>query len=222
MLTALLGRKLGMTQVYDAEGVLHPVTVVQAGPCRVLQVKTADNDGYDAVQIGLDDVKAHRATKPLIGHAAKAGARPQKFIREVRLDAPDEEIEPGQTVTVEIFEDVQHVDVIGTSKGKGFAGVIKRHGFGGLGASHGVERKHRSAGSIASHAANAGKGPKLKKGKRMAGHMGAVRATTRNHRLMGMDTESNLLLIEGSAPGPNGGYVLVRVSKTAKATASKG
>ena len=222
MLTALLGRKIGMTQVYDAEGVLHPVTVVQAGPCRVLQVKTADNDGYDAAQIGLDDVKAHRATKPLIGHAAKAGAKPQKFIREVRLDAPDEEIEPGQTVMVEIFEDVQHVDVIGTSKGKGFAGVMKRHGFGGLGASHGVERKHRSAGSIASHASDAGKGPKLKKGKRMAGHMGAVHATTRNHRLMGVDTESNLLLIKGSVPGPNGGYVLVRVSKTAKGTASKG
>ena len=221
MLTALLGRKIGMTQVYDDDGVLHPVTVVQAGPCPVLQIKTVKTDGYDAVQLGFGDVKAHRATKPLIGHAKKAGVKPQKFVREVHLDAPDEEVTPGQSITVEIFDDIQHVDVIATSKGKGFAGVMKRYNFGGQGASHGVERKHRSIGSIASHGTNAGTGPKPKKGKRMSGHMGMDRTTSRNHRLIAVDKENNLLLIKGSVPGPNGAFVQVRVSRTAKAKAAK-
>jgi len=216
MLRALLGKKIGMTQVYDDLGVLHPVTVVQAGPCPVLQVKTAESDGYDAVQLGFEEVKVHRATKPLIGHARKAGIRPQKFVREVRIDAPDEEIEPGQKITVEIFEDVAHVDVIGTSKGKGHAGVMKRYNFGGQSATHGVERKHRSIGSIASHGTNAGTGPKPKKGKRMSGHMGTEKTTTRNHRLIAVDKENNLLLIKGPVPGPNGGFVQVRVSRTAR------
>ena len=206
-----------MTQVYDDAGVLHPVTVVQAGPCPVLQIKTVEIDGYDAVQIGFGDVKAHRATKPLIGHAKKAGVKPQKFVREVRLDAPDEDVTSGQSVAVEIFDDIQHVDVIATSKGKGFAGVMKRYNFGGQGASHGVERKHRSIGSIASHGTNAGTGPKPKKGKRMSGHMGMARTTSRNHRLIAIDKENDLLLIKGSVPGPNGAFVQVRVSKTAKA-----
>ncbi|MDP6637012.1 MAG: 50S ribosomal protein L3 [Phycisphaerae bacterium] len=221
MLTALLGRKIGMTQVYDDNGVLHPVTVVQAGPCPVLQIKTVETDGYDAVQLGFEEIKAHRATKPLIGHAKKAGVKPQKFAREVRLDAADEDVAQGQSVTVEIFDDVQHVDVIATSKGKGFAGVMKRYNFGGQGASHGVERKHRSIGSIASHGTNAGTGPKPKKGKRMSGHMGMDRTTSRNHRLIAIDKENNLLLIKGSVPGPNGGFVQVRVSKTAKAKAAQ-
>jgi len=216
MLTTLLGKKIGMTQVYDDDGVLHPVTVVQAGPCRVLQVKTADTDGYDAVQIGFEDLKVHRATKALIGHASKAGAKPKRFIREVPLEAPDAEVQAGQTVTVDIFDQVAHVDVTATSKGKGFAGVMKRYNFGGQGASHGVERKHRSPGSIASHSSNAGTGPKIKKGKRMAGHMGDARTTTRNHRLVQVDKENNLLLIKGSVPGANGGYVYIRASKTAK------
>jgi large subunit ribosomal protein L3 len=219
MLTALLGKKIGMTQVYDDDGVLHPVTVVQAGPCRVLQVKAADTDGYDAVQIGFEDLKVHRATKALIGHARKAGAKPKRLIREVPLDAPDAELRAGQTVTVDIFDQVAHVDVTATSKGKGFAGVMKRYNFGGQSASHGVERKHRSPGSIASHSSNAGTGPTIKKGKRMAGHMGDVRTTTRNHRLVRVDKENNLLLIKGSVPGANGGYVYIRVSKTAKAGA---
>jgi len=216
MLTALLGRKIGMTQVYDDAGVLHPVTVVQAGPCPVLQIKTVQSDGYDAVQLGFEDVKAHRATKPLIGHAKKAGVKPQRFAREVRLAQADEEIATGQSITVDIFDDVPHVDVIAVSKGKGFAGVMKRYNFGGQGASHGVERKHRSIGSIASHGTNAGTGPKPKKGKRMCGHMGAENVTTRNHRLISVDKENNLLLIKGSVPGPNGGFVQVRVSKTAR------
>jgi large subunit ribosomal protein L3 len=219
MLTALLGKKIGMTQVYDDAGVLHPVTVVQAGPCPVLQVKTVESDGYDAVQLGFGDVKAHRATRPLIGHAKKAGVKPQKFVREVRLDAPDQDIAPGQRITVDIFDGIYFVDVIGTSKGKGFAGVMKRYNFGGQGASHGVERKHRSIGSIASHGTNAGTGPKPKKGKRMSGHMGMDKTTSRNHRLINIDKENNLLLIKGAVPGPNGTFVQVRVSTTAKANA---
>ena len=216
MQAALLGKKIGMTQVYDEGGTLHPVTVVQAGPCCVLQVKTVDTDGYDAVQIGFEEVKAHRARQPQIGHANKAGCAPQRLAREVRLDAPDAEAEPGQTWTVDVFEGVAHVDVIGTSKGKGFAGGVKRHGFKGQQASHGVERKHRSPGSIASHSSNAGMGPKIKKGKRMAGQMGNVRTTSRNHKLIAVDKENNLLLIQGSVPGANGGFVFVRKSKTAK------
>ena len=216
MLPALLGKKIGMTQVYDEVGILKPVTVVQAGPCVVLQIKSAKIDGYNAVQIGFEETKAHRAAKPQIGHSAKAGCMPQKFVREVRVDELPEGIDAGSTMTVEIFEETPYVDVIGTSKGKGFAGGMKRHGFKGQPASHGVERKHRSPGSIASHATNAGTGPKLKKGKRMAGHMGNERCTSRNHKLVGIDKENNLLLIKGSVPGANGGYVFVRTSKTAK------
>jgi len=216
MLTALLGKKIGMTQVYDEQGVLHPVTVVQAGPCPVLQVKTVDSDGYDAVQLGFEEVKVHRATRPLIGHARKAGVHPQKYVREVRIDPGDEEIQPGQRITVEIFDEVEHVDVIGVSKGKGHAGVMKRYNFGGQSATHGVERKHRSIGSIASHGTNAGTGPKPKKGKRMSGHMGTDKTTTRNHRLIAVDKENNLLLIKGPVPGPNGAFVQVRVSRTAR------
>ena len=215
MQTALLGTKIGMTQVYDDQGTLQPVTGVRAGPCQVLQVKTVQTDGYDAVQIGFEDVKVHRAKKPQIGHAKRAGATPKRFVREIRLDEPAD-VEPGRMLSVELFENVACVDVTGTIKGKGFAGVMKRHGFKGLGASHGVERKHRSAGSIASHAANAGTGPKLAKGKRMPGQMGNVRQTTRHHRLLGVDKENNLLLIKGSVPGANGGCVLVRQSKTAR------
>ena len=215
MLTALLGKKIGMTQVYDDQGVLHPVTVVQAGPCNVLQVKTDETDGYNAVQVGFADVKFHRATKPAIGHAKKAGVKPQKFVREIRTDAV-EDVSAGQQVTVDIFDEISHVDVIGVSKGKGFAGVMKRYRFGGQQATHGVERKHRSAGSIASHSTNAGTGPKIKKGKRMSGHMGSDVCTSRNHKLISVDKENNLLLIKGSVPGPNGGFVHVRVSKTAK------
>ncbi len=215
MKAAILGKKIGMTQIYDDNGNLLPVTVVQAGPCPVMQVKTSDTDGYEAVQLGFVDVKAHRAAKPQVGHAAKAQAVPQKFVREVRLDEPSD-VELGSTLTVESFEDILVVDVTGTTKGKGFAGGMKRYGFKGQLASHGVERKHRSPGSIASHATNAGTGPKLKKGKRMAGHMGAVSRTTRNHKLVGIDVENNLLLIKGALPGFNGGFLFIKESKTAK------
>jgi len=217
MLPAILGKKIGMTQVYDADGVLHPVTVVEAGPCSVLQIKTAEPDGYEAVQIGFEDVKPHRASKPQIGHAARAKQKPKRYLREVRLPEPDGEIELGQDVTVAVFEGVKHVDVVGTTKGRGFAGGMKRHGFKGQQASHGVERKHRSPGSIASHSSNAGKGGKPKKGKRMAGHMGSARSTSRNHKLVAVDKENHLLLIKGPLPGANGGVLFIRKSKTARA-----
>ncbi len=216
MISALLGRKIGMTQVYDDAGVLHPVTVVQAGPCAVLQRKTVASDGYNAVQIGYEDVKLHRAAKPQIAHAAKAQTRPKRFVREIRVDELPEDVQMGETVDVSVFEGVGFVDVIGTSKGKGYAGPMKRHNFGGQPASHGVERKHRSPGSIGGHATNLGTGPKPKKGKRMGGHMGDERCTTRNHQLVGIDKEHHLLLIQGAVPGAKGGYVLVRTSKTAR------
>ncbi len=216
MYPALIGKKIGMTQVFDDSGAVQPVTVVQAGPCVVLQVKTADSDGYDAVQIGFEDVKPQRATKPAIGHVAKAKTRPKKMIREVRaVEAIEAEL--GETWTVEAFADIGFVDVIGTSKGKGFAGVMKRHNFRGLGASHGTERKHRSGGSISSHGSDLGHGGNIKKGKKMAGHMGAERVKTRKHKLVAIDAENNLLLIKGSVPGANGGYVVVERSRTAKA-----
>ena len=211
MIPAILGRKVGMTQVFDASGERIPVTLVEAGPCQVLQVKSADGpDGYHAVQLGFDDVKPHRATLAEIGHARRARTAPKRFVREIRLSEPtDKKI--GDTITVEIFKEqgVRFVDVVGTSKGKGFQGAMKRWGFGGQPASHGTERKHRSPGSLSGHASNRGMGP-IKKGKRMAGHMGDRRVTARCQALVDVDSEHNLLLIRGSVPGPNGGYVVVR------------
>ncbi|MCE5277333.1 MAG: 50S ribosomal protein L3 [Planctomycetaceae bacterium] len=217
MIAALLGKKIGMTQVYDDQGVLHPVTVVQAGPCSVLQIKNAQREGYEAVQIGFDDFKNHRETKPAAGHAAKAGTSAKRFVKEYRLAAADADVAAGATLTVEVFEGVGKIDVIGTSKGKGFQGPMVRHHFKGMPASHGCERKHRSPGSICSHATQAGTGPKPKKGKRMGGHMGSVRCTSRNHRIIRIDKENNLLLIKGPLPGPAGGYLFLRASKTAAA-----
>ena len=214
MYPAILGKKIGMTQVYDQEGVLSPVTVVQAGPCTVLQVKNTETDGYNSIQIGFEDVRPQRAHKPAIGHAAKAGAKPKRFVREVRCDALPEDSAAGQQLTVDIFDEVSSVDVIGTSKGKGFAGVMKRHGFCGLRASHGTKRRHRHPGSINGHGTNLGKGGKIKKGKKMAGRMGGSRVTTRNCSLVRVDKENGLLLIKGPVPGCNGGYLIIRKSIT--------
>jgi large subunit ribosomal protein L3 len=216
MYPALIGKKIGMTQVYDEAGVLHPVTVIQAGPCPVMQVKTVDRDGYNAVQVGFEDLKPHRASKPMIGHAARAGTPPQRVLREIRVEDLPEACEVGENLTVALFEEIAAVDVIGTTKGKGTAGVMKRHNFGGQPDSHGTERKHRSPGSIGGHATNLGTGPKIKKGKRMAGRMGNARCTSRNHKLVRIDKENNLLLIKGSVPGANGGMVMVQKSKTAR------
>lgn len=215
MIPALLGKKVGMTQVFDEHGMAIPVTVVEAGPCAVMQVRDQQTDGYDAVQLGFGDAKPHRSTKPLIGHAHKADTTPRKVMGEVRLSEPTSS-KLGDVITVNIFaeHEVKYVDVVGISKGRGFAGVMKRYGFGGQPASHGVERKHRSPGSISGHGSDLGGGGNLKKGKRMCGHYGHARATIKNQRLMGIDEENSLLLIEGSVPGPNQGYVLVRQAKT--------
>ena len=213
MIPALLGTKIGMTQVLGEHGVAEPVTVVRAGPCVVLQVKNKESDGYDSVQLGFGDVKPHRSTKAMIGHAAKAGTGPKGAVREVRLDEPAT-VAVGDVVTVDVFagEAAKYVDVVGTTKGKGFQGVMKRHGFGGMPGSHGTERKHRSPGGIGASAPR-GTGRSVKKGKRMAGHMGQVRCTTSALRLIKIDAENHLLLIRGSVPGPVGALLFIRRSK---------
>jgi large subunit ribosomal protein L3 len=206
----LLGKKIGMTQVYDESGKLQPVTVIQAGPCAVLQVKTTDTDGYNAIQMGYEDLKPSRRKKPQLGHAKHANTAPKKFIREMRLIKDSEtKYKTGDSITVAAFAESKLVDVIGTSKGKGFAGVMKRHGFGGFPASHGTERKHRAPGSQASYGTDRGHGGNIKKGKKMGGHMGHSRVTTKNHVLLSIDEENNLLLVKGSVPGPAGGYLIV-------------
>jgi large subunit ribosomal protein L3 len=212
-MTALLGKKIGMTQIYTDAGELRPVTVIQAGPCPVMQVKAVEKDGYDAIQLGFSETKKSRLKAAAVGHASKASTTPRRFVREVRLQQPAE-LALGDVVTVDAFAEVTFVDVVATSKGRGFAGGMKRYGFGGQPASHGTERKHRSPGAISSHATERGRSGKIKKGKRMAGHMGSVRRTARNQALLGVDTENNLLLVHGSVPGPNGGYVVVSQAKT--------
>lgn len=210
-MAVLLGKKVGMTSLYDESGRLVPVTVIQAGPCVVTQVRTTDTDGYSAVQFGFDDVKLSRCTKPQIGHAQKAKTNPKRFVKEMRLHgnaAPQYKI--GDCVTVSVFSGAKFVDVVGTSKGKGFAGPMKRWGFKGFPASHGTERKHRAPGSQASFCSNAGMGAGIKKGKKMGGHMGDCRVTVKNHRLVAIDEEKNLLVVKGSIPGPAGGYCIVR------------
>lgn len=214
-MTMLLGKKVGMTQVYDEAGRLTPVTVIQVGPCTVTQVKTCEADGYNAVQMGFEDVKPSRRTEPEVGHARKANTDPKRFVREWRLPAKTETpYKMGETITVKAFEGIAAVDVAGTSKGKGFAGPMKRYGFKGFPASHGTERKHRAPGSISSHAINAGMGGGCKKGKRMGGHMGDVRVTSKNHKLMAIDEENNLLVVKGAIPGPAGGYCIVKKAKS--------
>ncbi len=213
MYAAILGKKIGMTRVFDADGASVPVTVVQAGPCPILQVKTKDRDGYEAVQLGFDRIKPSRCKRPQIGHARKANTAPQKFVKEIRLIEPTDKA-VGEVVTVDLFEEqsVAFVDVIGTTIGKGFQGVMKRHNFGGQPASHGVERKHRSPGGIGG-SGDLGEGRSVKKGKKMSGHMGHVRRTARNQRLVSIDKDRNLLLIKGVVPGPRGGYVIVSRAK---------
>jgi large subunit ribosomal protein L3 len=212
----LLGRKVGITQMYDDAGKLLPVTVIQAGPCTVMQVKMAETDGYNAVQLGYDDVKPSRRKNPQIGHAKRANSVPKRFVKEMRLPNDTElEYKVGDSLTVSVFAESKYVDVVGTNKGKGFAGVMKRHGFHGFPASHGTERKHRAPGSISSFASDAGHGGSPKKGKKMAGHMGNRRVTTKNHSLVAIDEEKDLLVVKGSVPGPPGGYVVVRSAKKA-------
>ncbi len=201
----LLGEKLGMTQVFDANNRIVPVTVVKAGPCVVTQVRTPEKDGYSAVQIGWGAIDPRKVTKPEAGHFAKAGVPPRRFLVEIRT-ADASAYEVGQEVTTDMFADGVKVDVIGTSKGKGYTGVMKRHNFRGLGAGHGVQRKHRMPGSIG----GASTPGRVFKGKRMAGRSGAARTTTLNLTVHAVDAERGLLLLRGAVPGPRGGAVLVR------------
>ena len=210
MLATLLGRKIGMTRVYDETGRNIPVTVIQASPNHISQVKTSDRDGYNAIQLAFEQVKPRRSTIPMIGHDARAGLTPRRWHREVRLGAEEvSEYELGQELAVDIFEQVKFVDVIATSKGKGYAGGVKRWGFKGQPASHGVERKHRSAGSVGGRSSNAGTG-RPKKGGKKAGQMGSVRHTVRSLELVRHDQEENLLIVKGPVPGPNQGFVIIR------------
>ena len=212
----ILGAKLGMTQVWDNNKVV-PVTVVQAGPCVVTQVRTPDKDGYAAVQLAYGAVNPRKVTKPKAGHFAKAGVAPRRFLVELRTtDASGYEL--GQEITAEAFAAGQPIDVTGRTKGKGFAGVMKRHGFHGLRASHGVERKHRSPGSIGACATPG----RVFKGLRMAGRMGGARYTVQNVRVQNIDAEQNLILVRGAIPGPKGSLVLLRTAAKAKAKAAKG
>jgi large subunit ribosomal protein L3 len=210
---ALIGKKLGMTQVFDEQGVQVPVTVIQAGPCVVMQRKTAKADGYDAVQLGFGDQKDHRVTKALLGHFKKAGKGSKRVLREVELGA-GEEVNVGDEVTVAIFDGVSYVDVIGITKGRGFQGVVKRHGFTGGPGGHG-SMMHRRSGSIGNRTWPA----RVFKNKRMAGHMGHVRVTVQNLKVQKLMPEDSVMLVRGAIPGPTGCIVVVRkaIKKAAKA-----
>ena len=203
----ILGEKLGMTQVWDENNRVVPVTVVKAGPNVVTQVRTNDTDGYEAVQIAFGEIDPRKVNKPLKGHFAKADVTPRRHLVEIRT-ADASEYTLGQELNADTFEAGLKVDVTGKSKGKGFAGVMKRHNFAGLGAGHGTQRKHRSPGSIGGCATPG----RVFKGTRMAGRMGNERVTTQNLTVHAVDAEKGLLLIKGAVPGPNGGLVLVRTA----------
>jgi large subunit ribosomal protein L3 len=192
-----------MTQVFDDGGHAVPVTVVEAGPCSVAQVKTPDKDGYSAIQLAFGE--PNRVNKPSAGHFAKAGVDATRHLVELRLDDTGD-YEPGSEIKADVFEEGETVDVVGVTKGKGFAGAMKRHNFSGLGASHGTERKHRSPGSIGGASTPA----RVFRGQKMAGHLGHERVTTLNLKVIKVDPERNLMLIRGAVPGPRGGLVMVR------------
>ena len=201
----VLGKKLGMTQVFDANNKMVPVTVVEAGPCVVTQIRTPEKDGYSAVQIAFGAIDPKKITKPLAGHFAKAGVTPRRSVAELRtLDTSNYTV--GQEIGATVFAAGELVDATGTSTGKGTAGVMKRHGFGGLGSSHGVDRKHRMPGSIGACSTPG----RVFKGMRMSGVMGGVRVTTQNLVVHSVDADRNLLLIKGSVPGPDGQLVFIR------------
>jgi large subunit ribosomal protein L3 len=207
--TGILGKKVGMTQLFDSKGDVHPATVLQAGPCVVTQHKTQTNDGYDSAQIGLVEfMKESKLSQPERGHLAKNNVPPVRFIREVPIeDDGDTAVKAGDRVLIDIFEGEKFVDVVGVSKGKGFQGVVKRHHFGGGPKSHGS--MFQITGSIGSSAFPS----RVFKGMRMSGHMGNARVTVRNLRVLGVEKDDNLLVVEGSVPGPNGGYLIITKSK---------
>jgi large subunit ribosomal protein L3 len=203
----ILGEKIGMTQVFDDDSRVVPVTVIKAGPCRVAQIKTPESDGYSAIQLTFGEVNERRLNKPERGHLRKAGVPAATELVELRL-ADVSGFTVGQEIKADIFRKGERTDVIGTSKGKGFAGVMKRHGFAGLSASHGTERKHRSPGAVGACATPA----RIFKGMRMAGHMGDERVTVLNLEVVDADPDRNILLVRGAIPGPAGGLVMVRSS----------
>jgi large subunit ribosomal protein L3 len=229
MAIGILGRKVGMTQLYDEAGQVVPVTVIQAGPCDVLQIRTVERDGYEAVQLGFADKPRRLAGRSVRGHVAKleskrskkrssggvellakAGCEPKRFVREIRGSAGD--LAVGGQVKVDALADVKSVDVTGISKGRGFAGAIKRHNFSGQRATHGVKKCHRALGGTGASAFPS----RVVKGKRMPGQLGNVTKTVRNQKLVKVDAENNLLLVCGAVPGPNGGYVLIRATNMVK------
>jgi large subunit ribosomal protein L3 len=211
--TGILGKKIGMTQVFDDRGEVHPITVLKVGPCVITQLKTQAKDGYDAAQIGLVEfVKASKVNKPMTGHFAKSNVPPVKLVKEVQLESvtggdEDQAAKAGDRITVEIFNETKFVDVIGTSKGRGFAGVVRRHSFGGGPKSHG--HMFQIQGSIGASSFPSRVFP----GQRMPGHYGTDQVTVRNLRIRGIDPEDNLLMVEGAVPGPRDGYVLVSKAK---------
>jgi len=204
MIGGLLGKKIGMTQIFTEDGTMVPVTVIQAGPCHVLQVKTKANDGYDAVQLGFDDRRRKNSTKPASGHAKKAKVEPKRFLREVGIDASDK-FELGQALTVDLFKDAKSVDVIGTTIGKGYQGGMKRHNFGGHPASHGASKDHRAPGSIGSNTdpGTRGRAPAWRP-------IGQHPFHHQELKVVKIDTEKNLLMLRGAVPGYGGAYVIVR------------
>lgn len=206
MVNTILGRKLGMTQVWSEDDKLVPVTVIQAGPCVVTQVKTDKRDGYSAVQIGFGDIAESRVNKPMAGHFEKAKVEPKRHLTEVRIDA-DEQIKAGDVITVESFSEVKSVHVSGVSKGKGFAGVIKRHNFHGGPGGHG-SHAHREPGSVG----QASTPSRVFKGKKLPGHMGTDTVTVRNLDVVKIDLEQNLLLVKGAVPGAKGALLTIRMA----------
>lgn len=207
MQKALIGKKIGMTQIFDEKGKVVPVTVVEAGPCVVSQLKTVETDGYEAVQIGFGDIKPKHVTKPLQGHFKKADVAPKRILKEFRFDDCSA-FELGQIIKADVFETGNKVDVTGKSKGKGYAGVIKRWNFHRLKESHGTGPNARRGGSIGACSSPS----RIWKGKKMAGHLGAEKVTVQNLTVVKIDAENNLLAIKGAVPGPNGGYVVVKDS----------
>ena len=205
MVTGIIGKKVGMTQLFDADGTVHPATVLKAGPCVVAQVKTPASDGYEAVQIGLVDARPGRENKPSQGHFKKAGVPPTRVRREVRLKAGGEPVKPGDQVNVSIFADGERVDVIGTSRGKGFQGVVKRHHFAGGRATHG-SMFHRAPGSIGASADPS----RVFKGTKLPGRMGNERKTVQNLQVWAVRPELNVILVKGAVPGSKNGFLLIK------------
>jgi large subunit ribosomal protein L3 len=211
MVTGIIGRKLGMTQIFDPDGTIHPATVIKAGPCVVVQAKTAQSDGYESIQLGLVEEKPAKVGKPMAGHYKKAGVPPTRVRREMKLKAGGENPKVGDQVLASIFANGERVDVIGTSRGKGFQGVMKRHHFAGGAATHG-SMFHRAPGSIGASSFPS----RVVKGMRAAGRMGGGRVTTRNLKVLRVDADNHLLLVEGSVPGAPTSYVVIRKAVAAK------